>query len=54
MILQISDIDRQKRAEAALAESESRWNSALDGAGQGVWDHDIGAMDASSIRACGR
>jgi diguanylate cyclase len=41
MILQISDIDRQKRAEAALAESESRYTAALDGAGQGVWDHDI-------------
>ena len=41
MILQISDIDRQKRAEAALAESESRYTAALDGAGQGVWDHDL-------------
>ena len=41
MILQISDLDRQKRAEAALAESESRSTAALDGAGQGVWDHDI-------------
>jgi diguanylate cyclase (GGDEF)-like protein/PAS domain S-box-containing protein len=40
-ILQINDIDRQKRAEASLAESEGRWNSALEGAGQGVWDHDI-------------
>src|SRR3990172_4215656 len=41
VIIQITDIDRQKRAEAALAESESRWNFALEGAGQGVWDHDI-------------
>jgi len=41
MVLQISDIDRQKRAEEALVESEARWNSALEGAGQGVWDHDI-------------
>jgi diguanylate cyclase (GGDEF)-like protein/PAS domain S-box-containing protein len=40
-IVQIIDIDRQKRAEAALAESESRWNFALESAGQGVWDHDI-------------
>ena len=40
-IVQIINIDRQKRAEAALAESESRWNSALESAGQGVWDHDI-------------
>jgi len=41
MVLQIIDIDRQKRAEEALAESESRWSLALEGAGQGVWDHDI-------------
>jgi diguanylate cyclase len=40
-IVQIINIDRQKRAEAALAESESRWNNALESAGQGVWDHDI-------------
>ncbi|MGH6924532.1 MAG: PAS domain S-box protein [Propylenella sp.] len=39
--VQIVDIDRQKRAEAALAESESRWNFALEGAEQGVWDHDL-------------
>lgn len=40
-IVQIINIDRQKQAEAALAESESRWNFALESAGQGVWDHDI-------------
>jgi diguanylate cyclase (GGDEF)-like protein/PAS domain S-box-containing protein len=40
-IIQVINIDRQKRAEAALAETESRWNSALESAGQGVWDHDI-------------
>jgi diguanylate cyclase (GGDEF)-like protein/PAS domain S-box-containing protein len=40
-IVQIINIDRQKRAEAALAESESRWNYALESAGQGVWDHDV-------------
>ena len=39
--VQAVDIDRQKRAEAALAESESRWNFALEGAGQGVWDHNL-------------
>ena len=39
--VQAIDIDRQKRAEAALAESEERWNFALEGAGQGVWDHDL-------------
>jgi diguanylate cyclase (GGDEF)-like protein/PAS domain S-box-containing protein len=41
VIAQITDIDQQKRAEAALADSESRWNFALEGAGQGVWDHDL-------------
>jgi diguanylate cyclase (GGDEF)-like protein/PAS domain S-box-containing protein len=41
LIVQIINIDRQKRAEAALAYSESRWNYALEAAGQGVWDHDI-------------
>jgi diguanylate cyclase (GGDEF)-like protein/PAS domain S-box-containing protein len=41
IIAQITDIDQQKRGEAALAESESRWNFALEGAGQGVWDHDL-------------
>jgi diguanylate cyclase (GGDEF)-like protein/PAS domain S-box-containing protein len=39
--VQAVDIDRQKRAEAALADSERRWNFALEGAGQGVWDHDL-------------
>ncbi len=41
LTVQAIDIDRQKRAEAALAESESRWNFALESAGQGVWDHDL-------------
>jgi diguanylate cyclase (GGDEF)-like protein/PAS domain S-box-containing protein len=41
LIVQITDIDREKAAEAALAQSESRWNFALDSAGQGVWDHDL-------------
>jgi PAS domain S-box-containing protein len=41
VIIQISDIDGQKQAEAALAQSESRWNFALESAGQGVWDHDL-------------
>ncbi len=40
-IVQAINIDRQKRAEAALAESESRWNFALESAGQGVWDHNL-------------
>ena len=40
VIVQAISIDAQKRAEAALAESESRWNFALESAGQGVWDAD--------------
>lgn len=33
-----NDITERKRAEAALIESESRWQFALEGAGDGVWD----------------
>lgn len=40
------DITDRKRAEEALAESESRWNFALEGAGQGVWDHNVKAGTA--------
>ena len=39
--VQAVDIDLQKRAEAALAESERRWSVALESAGQGVWESDI-------------
>lgn len=35
------DITERKRVDAALSESESRWNFALEGAGQGVWDHNL-------------
>jgi diguanylate cyclase (GGDEF)-like protein/PAS domain S-box-containing protein len=41
LIVQVTSIELQKRAEEALAFSESRWNYALESAGQGVWDHDI-------------
>src|SRR5690606_15083587 len=41
LITQITSIELQKKAEAALAHSESRWNFALESARQGVWDHDI-------------
>jgi diguanylate cyclase (GGDEF)-like protein/PAS domain S-box-containing protein len=41
IIIQIVDIDLQKKAEAAIAELENRWNFALESAGQGVWDHDL-------------
>lgn len=42
LIAQLTDIDRQKKAEAAVAESESRMNYALEAARQGVWDHRVG------------
>ncbi len=32
------DVTAQKLVEQALRESEARWNFALDGAGDGVWD----------------
>ncbi len=35
------DITERKLAEEALGEVESRWNFALEGAGQGVWDHNL-------------
>lgn len=41
LLVQVTDIELQKRAEAAQAFSESRWNFALESARQGVWDHDI-------------
>ncbi|MCP8885106.1 PAS domain S-box protein [Devosia sp. XJ19-1] len=41
LIIQITSIELQKKAEEALAYSESRWNFALESARQGVWDHDI-------------
>lgn len=39
-IVQLVNIERQKRAEEALAYNERRWASALESAGQGVWDFD--------------
>lgn len=41
VVIQITDIDRQKRAESALLDAEERWSFALESAGQGVWDHDM-------------
>lgn len=41
IVAQVSDIDAQKRAEEAAASVDDRWNLALEGAGQGVWDHNI-------------
>jgi diguanylate cyclase (GGDEF)-like protein/PAS domain S-box-containing protein len=41
LVSQVEDIDARKRAEARIAEAETRWNFALAGAGQGVWDVDV-------------
>jgi diguanylate cyclase len=41
IVIQITDIDRQKQAESALLDAEERWSFALESAGQGVWDHDM-------------
>ncbi len=41
IILQLTSIELQKRAEEALTYSEARWNSALESARQGVWDYDM-------------
>lgn len=41
LVVQIVDIDERKRRELELSARESRWNHALESAGQGVWDHDF-------------
>ena len=41
LLVQMSDIDKQKKAEEALRLSETRWKYALERAGQGVWDADL-------------
>ncbi|WP_258052238.1 PAS domain S-box protein [Mesorhizobium sp. INR15] len=38
LVSQVEDIDARKQSEARIAEVETRWNFALAGAGQGVWD----------------
>lgn len=35
------DVTEQKRAEMALKESEARWQFALEGQGDGVWDWNV-------------
>ena len=40
--LRSAEAERQRRkAEAALRESEARWQAALEGAGEGVWDWNL-------------
>ena len=41
LVVQTIDVDERKRNALELAERESRWNHALESAGQGVWDHDF-------------
>ena len=41
--LQVTSIDKQKRAEQLVVDATTRWNFALDSAGQGVWDCDVPA-----------
>ncbi len=41
LVLQLTSIELQKKAEEALVYSESRWHSALESARQGVWDYDM-------------
>lgn len=48
LLVQMTDIEKQKRAENALAVAEARWNHALESAGQGVWDHDL-RRDGSGV-----
>ena len=38
LLATVRDITQRKRAEDALRESEERWQFALEGAGDGVWD----------------
>jgi PAS domain S-box-containing protein len=41
LVVQLEDIDQQRRSEAASVLNESRMNYALESAGQGVWDYDF-------------
>lgn len=40
-VCQVTTIGKQKRAERAAEEALHRWTSALENAGQGMWDYDI-------------
>ena len=39
--VQVTSIDKQMRAEQNAIDATTRWNFALDSAGQGVWDCDV-------------
>lgn len=40
-----TDVTQGRQAEAAIAEAETRWNFALESAGQGVWDSRLATGD---------
>jgi diguanylate cyclase (GGDEF)-like protein/PAS domain S-box-containing protein len=39
-VVHLIDIDKQKTAETAIADSNARWETALEAAGQGMWEFD--------------
>jgi PAS domain S-box-containing protein len=41
MVMTFRDVTQQRAAEQALLLAEERWNFALEGSGNGVWDWDI-------------
>ncbi len=43
VVLTLQDISARRQAELALRESEQRWKFALEGAGDGVWDWNLGS-----------
>ncbi|HEX8964277.1 MAG TPA: PAS domain S-box protein [Rhodocyclaceae bacterium] len=47
VIAAISDITQRMRDEEALRASEERWKFALEGAGEGVWDWNVGSGETS-------
>jgi PAS domain S-box-containing protein len=48
----VSDVDARKKAEAALRESQERYQLAVAGANQGLWDWDLASdMMFLSVRA---
>ncbi|NER22113.1 MAG: PAS domain S-box protein [Symploca sp. SIO1C2] len=46
------DITKRKQAQEALQKSEARWQFALEGAGDGVWDWDLQTNTVFYSRPC--
>jgi diguanylate cyclase (GGDEF)-like protein/PAS domain S-box-containing protein len=40
-LVQLMPLDSDEAEQREVAQRESRWSHALEGAGQGVWDHDL-------------